>query len=163
MEIVYAPKGILQINNAKIIYRNFAGEADMYNREGDRNFALLIDDPAIADELIELGWNVKIKPPKEEGDMPFMTLPVKVKFNDWGPNCYLVTGNVQTKLTEDTVHRLDKVRIARVDLDIRPHDWVRQQGTPFEKSGRSAYLTGIRVWQQEVDRFADFDNEEAPF
>ena len=89
-----------------------------------------------------------------------MTLKVKVKFNEFGPYCYLVTGNVQTKLTEDTVHRLDKIRMARVDLYIRPHDWVRQEGTPFEKRGRTAYLTDIRVVQQQVDRFAELNVEE---
>jgi hypothetical protein len=164
MHITFAPKGILQINDARITYKNFAGEGDVYNREGDRNFALIIDDQEIADALLAEGWNVKSKPPREEGELPFMYIPVKVKFNDWGPNCYLVTGNVQTKLDESTVHRLDKVRIASVDLDIRPYDWKRQEGTPYEKSGRTAYLTGIRVFQQEVDRFAaDYGNETEPF
>ena len=159
MNITYAPRGILQINDARLAYRNFAGEGDIYNREGDRNFALIIDDQELADALIADGWNIKVKPPREEGELPFMYMSVKVKFNDYGPNCYLVTGNVQTKLTEDTIHRLDKVRIATANLDIRPYDWVRQEGTPHEKRGRSAYLQGICVWQQEVDRFA-FTNQD---
>ena len=33
MEITYAPKGILQIDNARICFRNFRGEAAKYNRE----------------------------------------------------------------------------------------------------------------------------------
>ena len=163
MHMNFEANGIVHFQDVRITYKNFAGKGDVYNREGDRNFAIIIDDPKIADALIAEGWNVSIKPPREEGDLPFMTLKVKVKFNDFGPYCYLVTGNVQTKLDEDTVHRLDKVRISHVDLYIRPHDWIRQEGTPHEKTGRTAYLTDIRVVQQQVDRFADYGNETEPF
>ena len=72
MEITFAPRDILQIDNAHIIFRNFSGEASKFNREGDRNFALRIFDQDIADKLLDLGWNVKIKPPREEGEDPFM-------------------------------------------------------------------------------------------
>ena len=93
MEITFAPKGILQIDDARIIYRNFSGAPSKFNREGDRNFAVVIPDQEMADRLVEEGWNIKIKPPREDGDEPFMFLPVKVKFNDHGPHVYLITGN----------------------------------------------------------------------
>ena len=82
-----------------------------------------------------------------------MHLPVKVKFNDRGPIVYLKTGNKQVRLYEDSVSCLDNIDILSVDLDIRPYDWVIQEGTKNEKSGRSAYLQSIRVTQR-VDRFA---------
>lgn len=156
MRITYAPRDILQIDDARIIYRNFAGRGDKYNREGDRNFAVVIPDEDMANDLTKLGWNVKIKPPREDGDTPFMFLPVKVKFNDRGPNVYLKTGNVQNRLDEESVGLLDNIDIVGVDLDIRPYDWIVQEGTPNEKSGRSAYLQSIRVIQ-DVDRFAGDD------
>ena len=151
MRITYAPKDILQIDDARIIYRNFAGRGDKYNREGDRNFAVVIPDEDMANELTNLGWNVKIKPPREDGDTPFMFLPVKVKFNDRGPNVYLKTGNVQNKLDEESVGLLDNIDIIGVDLDIRPFDWDVNG-----KQGRTAYLQSIRVIQ-DVDRFAGDD------
>lgn len=151
MRITYAPRDILQIDDACIIYRNFAGRGDKYNREGDRNFAVVIPDEEMADELTNLGWNVKIKPPREDGDTPFMFLPVKVKFNDRGPNVYLKTGNVQNKLDEESVGLLDNIDIVGVDLDIRPFDWDVNG-----KQGRTAYLQSIRVIQ-DVDRFAGDD------
>ena len=157
MRITYAPRDILQIDDARIIYRNFAGRGDKYNREGDRNFAVLIPDEDIADELVKKGWNVKIKPPREEGDVPFMFLPVKVKFNDRGPNVYLQTGDRRKRLSEDLVSCLDNIDIIGVDLDIRPFDWDVNG-----KSGRTAYLQNIRV-VQDVDRFAErFAEEESP-
>lgn len=151
MRITYAPRDILQIDDARIIYRNFAGRGDKYNREGDRNFAVVIPDEEMADELTNLGWNVKIKPPREDGDTPFMFLPVKVKFNDRGPNVYLKTGNVQNRLDEESVGLLDNIDIIGVDLDIRPFDWDVNG-----KQGRTAYLQSIRVIQ-DVDRFAGDD------
>lgn len=151
MRITFAPRDILQIDDARIIYRNFAGRGDKYNREGDRNFAVVIPDEEMAAQLTDLGWNVKIKPPREDGDAPFMFLPVKVKFNDRGPNVYLKTGNVQNRLDEESVGLLDNIDIIGVDLDIRPFDWDVNG-----KQGRTAYLQSIRV-VQDVDRFAGDD------
>ena len=149
MKITFAPKGILQIDDARIVFRNFEGRASKYNRLGDRNFALVIDDQEIADALIKEGWNVRIKPAREEGDIPFMYMPVKVKFNNYGPKVYLKTGDKKNRLDEDTVSCLDDVDILRVDLDVRPYDWEMADG----KNGRTAYLQAICV-EQEVDRFA---------
>lgn len=157
MKITFAPRGILQIDDARIVYRNFAGAPAKYNREGDRNFAVVIPNQDIADELIEAGWNVKIKQPREDGDLPFMYLPVKIKFNDRGPNCYLVSGKARNRLDENTIAMIDDIDILSVDLDIRPYDWDVNG-----KTGRTAYLQSIQV-TQEVDRFAQrYAEEEAP-
>ena len=162
MNLTFAPRGILQIDDARIIYRNFAGAASKFNREGDRNFSIVIPDQEMADALVNEGWNVKIKAPREDGDVPFMTLPVKVKFNDRGPNVYLQTGNRMNRLDEDSIACLDQIDIVSVDLDVRPYDWVLYEGTKDEKRGRSAYLQSIKV-VQDVDRFASrFGEEEYP-
>ena len=153
MKLTIAPRGILQIDDARIIYRNFSGEGSKFNREGDRNFSVIIDDPVIADELISQGWNVKIKEPREEGEDPFITLPVKVKFNERGPRVYLITGNKRNELDEESISILDNVDIVSIDMDIRPYDWEVNG-----KSGRTAYLHSMRV-VQEVDRFAMDDYE----
>ena len=160
MKINFASRGVVQIDNARIIYRNFAGAPSKFNREGDRNFAVVIEDQDIAEALTEKGWNVKIKPPREEGDEPFMFLPVKVKFNDRGPRVYLqnsLGGRNRVTLDEDTVGILDNVDNTNVDLDIRPYDWDVQG-----KTGRTAYLQSICV-TQEVDRFLDrYAEQESP-
>ena len=148
MNVTFAPRGILQIDDARIIYRNFSGVGSKFNREGDRNFAVYIPDEDIAEDLIEEVYNIKIDTPREDGDDPFMFLPVKIKFNDRGPSVYLVTGNKKTPLNENTVSCLDDIDILSVDLDIRPYDWEVN-----DKTGRTAYLQSIWV-TQEVDRFA---------
>lgn len=154
MKITFAPRGILQIDEARIIYRNFSGIGSKYNREGDRNFAVVIPNQELADALIEANWNVKIKPPRDEDDTPFMYLPVKVKFNDRGPSIYLKTGTAMNKLDEESVSCLDNVDILSVDLDVRPYDWDVNG-----KTGRTAYLQSICV-TQEIDRFAERYSEE---
>lgn len=156
MHITFAPKGILQIDDARITYRNFSGAPSKYNREGDRNFAVIIDDEDICEALINdkneygVGWNVKIKEPREEGDRPFITLGVKVKFNDRGPNVYLKTGDRMNRLDEESIACLDNIDIAHVDLDIRPYD-DQINGKPF----RAAYLQSMCVTQNITDRFAE--------
>lgn len=153
MNVTIGPKGILQLDDVRIIYRNFSGEGSKFNREGDKNFSVFIDNMELANDLIEQGWNVKIREPREEGDEPFAHLPVKVKFNDRGPRIYLITGNRRNELDEESVAILDNIDIACIDMDIRPYDWEVNG-----KTGRTAYLHSMRV-VQEVDRFAEDDYE----
>lgn len=138
---------ILEIEDARIIFRNFSGLGSKFNREGDRNFAVVIPTEELKDELVEAGWNVKIKPPRDEDESPFMFLPVKIKFNNRGPAVYIVSGGQVTKLSEETIDMLDEIDIASVDMDIRPYDWDVNG-----KTGRTAYLQAINVIQN-IDRF----------
>ena len=155
------PNGYLEINDARITWKNFTGRGDRFNREGDRNFHLVIPDQEIADAMMndknQYGdsWNVKIKPPREDGDVPFMHMLVKLKFNGRGPNVYLDRGPNREPLilNEDTISCLDDMDILSVDLDIRPYDDKLPNGTSF----RTAYLSAMRVYQR-VDRFAAQSN-----
>ena len=163
MNVCFAPKDIFQIDNDRIIFKNFKCRGDKFNREGDRNFSLLIEDPDTADALAERGWNVKIKPGRDEDEEPFMRLPVKVKFTEYGPNVYLRTGDRVNKLDEESIGCLDNIDIASVSMDIRPYDWEVNGRT-----GRTAYLQSMEVVQR-IDRFAaryggnDIDSEKLPF
>ena len=149
MHITFAPRGILQIDDAKLMFKNFEGRGDKFNREGDRNFSIRIDDPAVADALIEEGWNVKIKPGRDEDEGPFMRLPVKVKFTDFGPKVYLKSGRPEPiLLDEESIAMLDQIEIECADLDIRPFDWEVNGRT-----GRTAYLQAGHITQR-IDRFA---------
>lgn len=163
MELVFAPRGILQIDDAKLIFKNFEGRGDKFNREGDRNFSILIQDPNTAEALQREGWNVKIKDGRDEDDGPFMRLPVKVKFTEYGPRVYLKAGRPEpVELDEESIGMLDQIDIESVDLDIRPFDWEVNGRT-----GRTAYLQSMHVTQR-IDRFAARyvsirDDEKLPF
>lgn len=152
----YTKKDYLQINDARIIHRNFAGVGNRFNREGDRNFSVIIPTREMADELIARGWNVKVRPPQDEDGEEFMYLPVKVKYSDEldkdgnkkGPNAYLKSGGNMVPLNDRTIGCIDDMDILSVDLDIRSFDWEVNG-----KTGRSAYLQAIHV-TQNIDRFA---------
>lgn len=165
MRLTIAPKDILQIDDARICFRNFRGEESTFNAKGARNFSVVIPDMDIAEELLAnknqfgAAWNVKIKAPREEGESPFIHLPVKVKYTERsGPKVYLISGRNRVELTEDTIDMLDEIDIKSVDMDIRPYDDEGRFG-PF----RSAYLQSLYV-VQNVDRFsarfAETDYEE---
>ena len=157
MELTFAPKGILQIDDARICYKNFKGEAGKFNREGDRNFSVVIPNRDLADKLVDEGWNVKIREPRTEEEDEFITLPVKVKFNDIGPHIYVRTGDAVNKLDEDTVGEVDDLDISSVSMDLRPYNW-NVNGS----SGRSAYLQSMEIIQN-IDRFAArYAAEESP-
>lgn len=164
MELVFAPRGVLQIDDARICFRNFRGEASLYNNEGARGFSLVIPNEEMAEELMNdknrfgVGWNVKIRAPREEGEAPFIHLPVKVKYTDRSrPRVYLITGDKRNELDEETIGMLDDIDIASVDLDIRPYDGEGRFG-----AHRTAYLQAMYV-TQEIDRFAArFAEEESP-
>ena len=164
MNITFAPGGILQIDNARITYKNFAGVGNKFNREGDRNFALVIEpgyvdkDPVLksAEEIRDIlkadvnkygvGWNVKTKPPRDEDGDPFIYMPVKLKITD-RTSVYLRTGDNMIDLDEESVAMLDNIDIMNVDLDIRPYDDTMVSG-PF----RAAYVRSMCV-TQDIDRF----------
>lgn len=154
----------LQIDDARLCFRNFRGAADDFNNEGNRRFSVIIASEEMAEALQNdvneygIGWNVKISAPREEGEEPFIHLPVKLKYTERSqPNVYLLSGNNRVKLTEDTIGMLDDIDIVSVDLDIRPFD-----GEARGKAFRAAYLQGMVV-TQNIDRFtARFAEEEYP-
>lgn len=152
---------ILEIDDARIIFRNFTGVASKYNREGDRNFAVIIPNEEIKDQLINDGWNVKVRPPRDIDEQPFMYLPVKIKYgeNGRGPAAYVISGNnTPTRLNEETISMLDEIDIQSVEMDLRPYDWEVNG-----KTGRTAYLQSIKV-VQNIDRFgAQFAADDLPF
>ena len=152
-----------QIDDARIIWRNFAGRGDRFNPQGNREFSMVIPNDEIADAFLndmnEFGaaWKVKIKAPKEEGDEPFRFMKVKVSYKGRGPKIYLITNGRKNELDEEDVHILDDIDISRVNLDIRAYDGEDGPQGPF----RSAYLQAMEVYQ-DLDRFAAkyVDNDE---
>ena len=126
------------IENARIIFRNFSGKEDKYNRAGDRNFCVIIEDHNDAQRLIEDGWNIRVMPPREEGDEPRHYLQVAVSFKNFPPKVVMVTRRKQTPLDEESIGALDFAEISNVDLIIRPYNWIIQEGTKNEKSGVKA-------------------------
>ena len=141
-------KDNLIIENARIIFRNFAGAGDKFNREGNRNFAVVIDDGATADALVQDGWNVKSLKPRDEYEEPTYYLPITINMSGQTKICMVTRKNI-TQLDEESMDCLDFAEIESADVTIRPYDWEVNG-----KTGRKAYLKTLYITIVEDD-FAD--------
>ena len=141
--------GQLMIENAKIIFRNFAGKEGMYNSEGDRNFCVLLEED-LAEQLMKDGWNIKTLKAREEDDVPQPYIQVSVKYRGKNGNMVrppaitMITSKGRTPLSEGECEILDWVDIANVDLIIRSFEWAVNG-----KTGIKAYLKSIYITIQE--------------
>ena len=141
---------LLEIENARIRWKNFSGEPDKFHPKGGyRNFNVDIEDPEMAQKLANDGWNVKIHPPKEEGDDPLHTLEVAVSFDNYPPKIVMVTSRNKVELDEDSVHVLDTADILTSDLIISPYNYDVNGKTGIKAYLKTGYIT------IEEDRFAE--------
>lgn len=144
----------LVLENCRIGFRNFSGKETKFNREGNRNFVVFLDDPDVWDQnaiedLEANGWNVRFLDPREADDSPIPYLPVALSYNNFPPKVILVTTRGQTHLDEDMVGMLDWSDILNVDLIVRPYNWEVNG-----KTGVKAYVKTMYVTIEE-DEFAD--------
>ena len=142
----------LTIENANVRFRNFAGVAGTYNREGDRNFCVFLD-PSVVPAMVQDGWNVKYLKAREEGEEPTPYIQVSVNFKNSPPRVVMITSRGRTTLGENEVMILDWADIRTVDLIINPYEWEVNG-----KSGVKAYLKSFfaTINEDELDlKYAD--------
>lgn len=152
----------IKLEGARMIFKNFQGKKTDYNEEGNRNFGVLIDDD-LAEDLINDGWNVKYRPPREDDPEQHRQawLPVKVKFGKIPPIVFIINSRGKIKLDEETIGQLDWSIIKNADMIIRPYNYPAMRG---REAGVSAYLKSLYVTVVEDDlavKYADIPDMEA--
>lgn len=148
------------VENARLIFKNFAGEESKFNRAGNRNFCVILDGDS-AEDLRQMGWNVKALRPREDEDEPTYYLQVTVAFGNFPPKVIMISGKTKTVLDEESISTLDYAEIANVDLIIRPYHWEVNG-----KEGIKAYLKTMYVTiEQDVfaGKYDCLDDEDLPF
>jgi len=140
-------KDNLSVENAKILFRNFAGRGGQFNPEGRRNFCVLLDFEK-GTKLQEEGWKVKWAKQRDPDEDPQAYLPVAVSYDHIPPKIVMITSSKQTLLDESNVMVIDTAEIKNVNLIIRPYNWdVNGQ------KGVKAYLKTMYI-ELEEDEFA---------
>lgn len=145
------------LEDVRIIFRNFSGEERQMNKKGDRNFCVVLSSEQ-SDKLVDSGWNVRVREPREQGDDPLYYLPVAVGFNAYPPKIVLITSRGQTYMDEENISLLDWADILQVDLIVRAYDWEVSGN-----SGRKAYLKSMYVTIEEDElelKYNRMDMEE---
>lgn len=131
--------GTLIMEDARIVFRNFAGEERQYNREGDRNFCILLEDDLAADMLAD-GWNIKRLKPRDGAEQGTAYIQVSVGFKGRPPRMVMITSRGRTDLGEDECVLFDWADILICDLIIRPYHW-----NVNGRTGVKAYLKSIFI------------------
>lgn len=128
---------------------NFSGEMDQF-KDDRRKFSVLIPND-MADNLRELGWNVKTRLPTpeemENGREEVSGLKVMVDFRthgneEVGPDIWLIMGESREKLTSKTVGLLDRSRLITLDMEIRGWEYDPED-KPGEFSARLIQLVAV--------------------
>lgn len=135
----------VMLENVRIGFKNFSGKEGRYNRAGDRNFAIFLDEDT-ARAMERDGWSVKWLPAREEGDEPRPILKVKVSYNPKvrPPRAVIITSRGRQNLSEHEIDIFDYADIINVDLKLNPSPWEVDG-----RAGITAYLEAIYITIQE--------------
>lgn len=112
----------LILENADVIWRNFAGREKPFNQAGDRNFCINLDTD-LAMRLKEKGWNIKQHKIREEGEDPRYYTQVAVKYDKRPPKVVLITARGRLELGEDDLSTLDWADVENWDVVVNPYQW----------------------------------------
>lgn len=148
----------LMIEDAKLLFTNFAGSPTRYNSEGGRREFSVALPLNLVEDLERDGWNVKFRKNSEgefDPERPYLGVKVSYKFR--APAIWLIAGGRKQLMTEDTVGTLDNITIKTADVVIHPsvYDVRGQQGI-------SAYVKELYVVMDDesasfASKYADLD------
>ena len=151
------------VRNAKLDYLNFAGKANNYNAEGNRNFCIIFDDLDLVQKMIDDHWNMKpYKPSIDEdtGEATEYYTQVNVAYgSEWydDPVIKFVTdgGRKQTEIFEESVSEIDRLDFSRIDVVIRLNRSINKKTKLPQTKG---YLQRLYAWLDEDELQMEYDN-----
>jgi gp078 len=148
----------LMIEDAKILFTNFAGSPTRYNSEGGKREFSVALPLNLVEDLERDGWNVKFRKNADgefDPERPYLGVKVSYKFRV--PAIWLIASGRKQLMTEDTVGTLDNITIKTADIVIHPSVYdIRGQ------KGISAYVKELYVVMDDesasfASKYADLD------
>lgn len=155
-------EGTIDIEGARIKFKNFEGRESQFNQRGSRNFCVVLDSE-FADQLMADGWTgIRTLKPKDENDVPEKIMQVRVNFEGFKPaRIFMITSRGETELDESTVALLDELEVETCDMIISPYNWdMPARGNIPAQNGVSAYLRKMYVIIKED--FLDLKYKKVP-
>lgn len=150
---------------------NFKGaERNGSNQNHERKFNVVIDPERFdVEKMKEIGWNVKLKKPKEGyEDQPIQyTLEVAMWWNKYPPIIHKVTKEENGKykrtiMTEKAAEVFDDVKILEANLEISPYFWSNNGRSGIKAVLRQAQIL-IEKPKNQFDTFYEWDDEDDGF
>lgn len=141
---------LIFVDDTKFIYQtNFSGDPDRDRFGSDsRKGNLIIPTAEQAQELVDLGFNVREttpKPDEEEGFEPTYFVSVIANYDStWPPRIYLVSGDAApVLLDEKSVGIVDRCYVLNVNAVLNPYH--------NPKTGRSSLYIKTMYVEQDVE------------
>lgn len=136
---------VINIENTRFIFEtNFSGEPSRDRfRSTQRRANIIINNPDLAQELIDEGFNVRETKPREgeeEGFIPTYFIAIKANYDSkWPPKIYLVSGDSDPVLLDaETVGQIDQISVDNVNVQLN---------TRYTENGNSLYVRTMYVEQ----------------
>lgn len=157
--------GDLSVENAVIVWTNFAGAPTKFNPQGGKRTFNLVVTKDIADTLVANGWNVKERMPEDPADESLYFTEVVVNMDSSiPPTVNLVTEHrgkhSVTKLDAVSVGDLDNYIYENVDVVVHPyaHGRIVSSGSTVKGYLKTMYVTPHV--ENDFGGKYNFDNEE---
>lgn len=129
---------MVDIEDKDLRNRNFAGNerkdrntGRTLNSAGNRNFLLMLDEMS-AEQLKDLGCDVKYFPARDENDIARPFIQVNISYFKKPVEVHYISGNVDTLLGEDRLYMLDSVDFKSLGLLIELGNKRHQDGSWYK-------------------------------
>lgn len=150
------------LKNVQTTYENFSGRPGRYNEEGNRNFVVKIDDPAIAQALINDGFYLK-KLEKLDDDAPdvwHMKISFKYKptpnneIDPYDVKIKVIMNGQSAEMNRHNVNGIDKLIIRSASVQFHPYRWDKK-----DPHKASAWLDSAKL-RVESDYYNEPEEDE---
>lgn len=136
----------VRINNAELIWHNFSGQKELFNRIGDKNFSLILD-PSMSKKLKSKGYNVKkcsltggsyVENMPGEDEISYLNVAIS---NTKTPKIFVITPHDRYSINVDKSFILDRICLKKMNCVIHPFRWAI-----LDRTGIKPYLKEIEVF-----------------